>query len=375
MNSELSAATVVIDNGSHTLKLGLAGEEAPRTAVPSIIGHSRAPELETALDKPDYCVGEKALRRRGLLNLQRPLRDRRIVDFEGMEKLWHHTFYEVLQAEPTRHACLLAVNASYTPSDREKCAEIIFEAMGCPALYLGDQTVLGLYAAGYTKGVALDCGHGGTHIAPVYEGYVSPYKRGHSPVAGERITHRLQQLLVARGLTFSSIRDEQTVQAIKEHQCRISLDFASETREFTERLRSKQVDYTLPDGQRISLGDELISAAEVLFSPEEGESGLAELVGNCHAAEENDMHRSLFENIVVFGGSTLLPNFTERLCSALKELPVPPGNFSIVAPVAREFAPWFGGSVFASLAPLASMWVGRKEYEEQGPRILREKFF
>ena len=375
---DLPPNTVIIDNGGHTLKVGLAGEDAPRAAVPALVGHSRAPELEIAVDKPGFCVGEKALRRRGLLDVRWPLQGRRVIDFDEMEKLWHHAFYGALRADPRGHACLATVSADFTAADRERAAEVFFEALRCPALHLGDQAVLGLYSTGRTRGVAVDCGHGATHVAPVFEGHVSPYVRGRSAVAGEAVTRRLQQLLAARGLTFSAVRDEETVRAVKEQLCFVAADFPRESRAFAERPRARQLPFALPDGQSLSFGEELVAAPELLFAPgpaAPGELGLAELIGKSHAAGESEVHRGLFEHIVLFGGSTLLPGLPERLCAAVKELSAPPANFAVTASAGREFASWLGGSVFACLAPFASMWVGLREYEERGASALHEKFF
>ena len=70
---ESSYATVIIDNGTESLKIGLAGDEAPRKVIPTLIGYSRCPELEVALDETDYCVGQEAFKKRGLLNMKKPI--------------------------------------------------------------------------------------------------------------------------------------------------------------------------------------------------------------------------------------------------------------------------------------------------------------
>ena len=54
---ETAYASIIIDNGTESIKIGHAGEEAPRKLIPSLIGYSRAPELEIALDKCDYSIG------------------------------------------------------------------------------------------------------------------------------------------------------------------------------------------------------------------------------------------------------------------------------------------------------------------------------
>ena len=44
--------------------------------------------------------------------------------------------------------------------------------------------MLGLFATGSTKGVVLDSGEGGSHVIPVYEGYVSPYFLKKTDISG-----------------------------------------------------------------------------------------------------------------------------------------------------------------------------------------------
>ena len=44
--------------------------------------------------------------------------------------------------------------------------------------------MLGLFSTGNTKGVVLDSGAGGSHVIPIYEGYVSPYSLEKSEIAG-----------------------------------------------------------------------------------------------------------------------------------------------------------------------------------------------
>ena len=42
---ETTFASIIIDNGSETTKIGHAGDEAPRQVIPTLVGYSRAPEL------------------------------------------------------------------------------------------------------------------------------------------------------------------------------------------------------------------------------------------------------------------------------------------------------------------------------------------
>lgn len=49
---------------------------------------------------------------------------------------------------------------------------------------MGNQGMLALFSMGKTKGVVLDSGDGGSHVLPVFEGYVSEYSIGNTEVGG-----------------------------------------------------------------------------------------------------------------------------------------------------------------------------------------------
>ena len=73
-----------------------------------------------------------------------------------------------------------------------------------------------------------------------------------------------------------------------------------------------------------------------------------------------DLRATLFTNLVLAGGTTMLPGLGNRL---LYEERIS------VLPERKESA-WVGGSILVSLATFKNMWVSRSDYEEQGTRIL-----
>jgi actin-related protein len=374
--NESTFNAVIVDNGTKSIKVGHAGDEAPREVISTLLGHSKFPALDIAMDRCDYSVGEKVYAKRGLFNLVRPIQERRIVDFDIMEKVWHHCFYESLKVDPSQNSVLLTESCEYTDADRRKCGEIFFEYFNVPSLYIGNQGTLGLFSTGNTKGVVLDSGEGGTHVIPIFEGYVSPYSVFKTQVSGRMITDFLFQLMTQNGLTFSKHYDFDIVESIKEQKCYVSTDFTNELREFQLKANTKDLIYELPDGETISLNKEQIEAPEILFNTKLvglEEMGIGELIYRSYFSIDTEIKKTLFDKIFLVGGNTLFPNIAERVSKSIRSFGGSSINFKLHCPAERKFSTWIGGSILACLTPFESMWVTKEEYEEHGPDILNIK--
>ena len=375
---ETTYASVIIDNGTESIKVGLAGDEAPRQVIPTLIGYSQYSALDIVMDRTNYSIGASAYNKRGLLDVKRPIVNRRIEDFDAMEKIWHHILLKSLKIDTSQNSVLLTQSCEYTDEDRRKIAEIFFEFFNTPSIYMGNQGMLGLFATGSTKGVALDSGEGGTHVVPVYEGYVSPYSINSIDVSGHNITEHLHNLLTQKGLTFSKHYDFDIVKNIKENKCFVSMDYERELKEFIENANTKDAIYELPDSEKININKEQIEAPEIMFQPQmigRPEFGVGELIYKSYFSIDTEIRNSLFENIVLVGGNTLFNNFPERLCNNIKSFGGNSVDFKVHAPAERKYTPWIGGSILSCLTPFEGMWVTKKEYEEHGADIINIKSF
>jgi len=107
--------------------------------------------------------------------------------------------------------------------------------------------MLGLFSTGSSKGVVVDSGEGGTHIIPVYEGYISPYSINKTNISGKDISNYLNRLLNEKGVTFSKHYDYDIIKDIKETKCFVSLDFKEELKLFEQNANTKDLLYELPD--------------------------------------------------------------------------------------------------------------------------------
>jgi actin-related protein 6 len=128
------------------------------------------------------------------------------------------------------------------------------------------------------------------------------------------------------------------------------------------------------DEQVLALGVERFATGEVLFHPADiglDEAGMPEAIVQAVNATLPDLHEALYSNILLTGGTTLLPNFSARLETELRQLV--PADFALnVRAVADPIvAAWRGASRFASGPLFERSSVSREEYLEHGHSFVR----
>ncbi|VDM59589.1 unnamed protein product [Angiostrongylus costaricensis] len=371
------APAMVIDNGSGMCKAGFSGEETPRSVLPSIVGRPRQQELMVRLVRRDTYVGDEAQTRRGLLTLSYPIDHGVVTNWDDMEQIWHHVFYNELRIAPEDHPVLLTERPFNPKANREKMTQIMFESFNTPGMYIAIQAVLSLYASGRTTGVVLDSGDGVTHTVPINEGYAISHATFRLNVAGSQLTDYMARILTEQGYWFTTTSELEIVRELKEKLCYTALDFEKEL-STASSSSSTHTSFSLPDGKLISVGAERFRCTEALFQPSllgVEAPGVHETAFNSVMRCTTDIRKDLWANTVLTGGNTLFPGLPERMDKELTALVPMSMNVRIIAPPDRKYSVWMGGSVLASLPTFREMWVTRDEYHENGPTIVHRKCF
>ena len=206
-----------------------------------------------------------------MLKIERPIEHGIVTNWEDMEKVWHHTLYSELRISTEEHPILMTEPSQNPKPNREKLTQMMFEVFNVPCLYINVQAVLALYESGRTTGVVVDSGEGITHTVPIYEGYAIPRAIHKVLLAGRDLTEYLREILKERGYYFTGPDELEIVRDIKEGMMYIASDFEAEM----ERSKSGQSaleesiekEYVMPDGRRITIGNERFRCPEILFKP------------------------------------------------------------------------------------------------------------
>ena len=118
-----------------------------------------------------------------------------------------------------------------------------------------------------------------------------------------------QLLLRKAGHIFHTTAEREVVKSIKEELCYIAVNPTKEE-QVDEENRNLSPDYVLPDGRKIKVGAERFRAPEILFQPHligSEYAGVHMCLSDAIFKSDMDIRRSLFNEVVLSGGSTMFP--------------------------------------------------------------------
>eukprot|EP00118_Oscarella_pearsei_P029147 m.3770 g.3770 ORF g.3770 m.3770 type:complete len:334 (+) comp9787_c0_seq1:98-1099(+) len=330
-------AAVVIDIGSYQSRAGFAGEERPCCVLST-----------SELLLSDARQGASA----------NQVVDASQMDADELGILWDRMVVEELRAIPRECPCLLTEPAGRSKTDRERIAEVWFERMEIPSVYVASQPLLALYSTGKTSGMVLYSGEHSTDLFPVWEGKSVSSATSTLPVGGHDVTNQLGGLLRPDDVTLS----RGDVRHLKERYCFVASGEAT--------IRGVIQECTLPDGRVIELGDEQHLASEVFF----GQTGLHQAFVS--VVQKTDK-KGLMSHVVFAGGASAMAGFNRRMLLEIEgQDKTVHSQLKLVPGVSHSLAAWIGGSVIASLGPCwQDIWVTREMYEEFGSSVINRKLF
>ena len=275
---------------------------------------------------------------------------------------------------------LLISEAGNPTVNREMMTRTMFETFNVPSLYIAKRAGLILFASGLTSGFNLHCSSDVSYCTAVYEGHTIPHTFKFSFVGGTEVTYFLMKRLNERGYSLTKGSEYEIVRDIKEKLCYVALDFEQEM-QTAASSSSLEKSYKLPDGQVITIGKERFHCPEALFQPtllgnddydSKPTPGIHKVVHDSLTKYTTDESTA---NIVISGGSTLFPGFSDRLQKELTALAPPAMKIKNISPPHGESSAWIGGSMLASLPSFHEMTISKDEYEEFGPAIVHRKCF
>lgn len=217
----------MLDPGYCSTRAGWAGEDVPKSVLPSFYGHIGG-DSSKDLFGDEYLVPRANLEVRNYMN-----RDSVVEDWDVAPKFWENMLVNRLQPQrptpPSKNGLnddpkeqvqdgegdvamegaeqteeqekalqenpLLVTEAPWnTAKAREKTTEIIMESWGCPAFWLSRTPVLSAFAAGKATALVIDVGGSNTSVTAVHDGMVLKRSIQRSHVGGLWLSSQIRSM-------------------------------------------------------------------------------------------------------------------------------------------------------------------------------------
>lgn len=393
-------ATLVLDNGAYTAKIGYSHENV--SVIPNCQFRSKTSRLKTFTANQLDEIKDPS----GLFFIL-PFQKGYLVNWDVQRKVWDHLFgKEMFKVEFADTSIVITEPYFNFTSIQESMNEILFEEYQFQSALRTNAGSLSAHRYFQMNPselccVVVDSGYSFTHIAPYCRGRKMKEGICRINVGGKLLTNHLKEIISYRQL---HVMDEtHVINQVKEDVCYVAKDFYQDMK--TAQLKGDDNtvmrDYVLPDFSSIKKGfckpreemlytgkyktgeqilrlvNERFAVPEMLFHPSDigiQEMGLPEAIAHSISSMPEEMQPHFYKNIVLAGGNSLFPGFRERIYQEVRALAPAELPVSVLLPPNPLCFSWEGGKLLAENPDYDDMVVTREEYEENGHFICEEKF-
>ncbi|KAK0058522.1 actin-related protein 10 [Biomphalaria pfeifferi] len=365
---------IILDIGSAYTKCGLAGDTGPRCIIPSEIKNPRNQQTS------------------------------KIWDYSSTDELYEH-LKELLYTLISRYLLVtpkdrrvVVIESLLCPTDfRDTLARVLFKHYEVASILFAPSHLLSLMTLGTKTGLVLDVGYQESFVVPVYEGI--PILKGWRtiPLASKAIHSRIKSQLLEHGTVSTPEQKHQPVASMPDiltdellEDIKVCCCFV------TEYSRGQQIqevtmrgghanklpppppdtDYQIDGGSVLNISGRIREhTCEVLFEQDNDETSIATLLIDAIVACPIDTRKDLASNILVTGGTSMMPGFYHRLQLELSHLLKKPCYAQQLgikkflfhkAPAKENYTAWLGGALLGALETLPSKSLSRDVYLQKG---------
>lgn len=91
---------------------------------------------------------------------------------------------------------------------------------------------------------------------------------------------------------------------------------------------------------------------------------LPELLISSVNKADMDLRKTLYNEIVLVGGTTMTQGFAERFIYEMRQKVPAEIHIKLQVPKERNISTWIGGSVMANLSSFKQWWITKADYED-----------
>ena len=375
---------IIVDVGSGEIKAGFSGEEKPKILFKNFIGEPKYKKVLQPFNKEhqelnERYIGEDCDKYMGIIKLRYPVNHGIFSSEADILSIFNY-LYSKLNLNPdeiAQHPVLITEPLLNPYTNREKIANILFDDLGVPALFFASQPILSLFSTSSTTGTVLESGEGVTQSCVIYEGYSLPNSYERFDYGGADVSKYLQILLTKKGYQFYNSTEFRLVNEMKENSCFcLSDNINIDINNARKGLNKNPINYYLPDGTTISIGEESLLAPEILFNTElMGKEYLSftDIIMSSINKIDIQLRYKSYENILLSGGNTCFNGLYEQLHTELKNKLIKNMKINLNKTDKPEFCCWIGGNIISTLEIFKKMWVTRNEWNEKGSKVIHVK--